>query len=401
MPAAQLAVDAVIAGSMRRAGNTMRVSVQLVSVANDAVLWAEKFDAQSGTALELEDSIAERVATALTLALARDERPPAAQRQTANPDAYEHYIRGRYLISKRTRDALLEAVACMERAIAIDPQFALAHAGLSRGVDPARVARRGLAEPAAARGHAEGARRGRKGAGARRLAVRGARNARPGTVHLRVETRRRASPSCSAPSSSIPTTRTRSTGMPWRSAGSGRFDEALAQIQRALAIDPLAVIVNANVGFLLYRAGRLDEAVAKLRHTVAMEPGFVMTRYRLGLALEALGPLRRGHRANSRPCSPSRARPAGSHRRSRAPARSWASTDEARRMLERTQRHRPHQLRARRIDRRPSTSRSANTSWPSSTWNAAWRNAPSSLMWLGMRTALGSAAYRTRDFPRC
>jgi tetratricopeptide (TPR) repeat protein len=71
--------------------------------------------------------------------------------------------------------------------------------------------------------------------------------------------------------------------------GLGRFDEGLAQIERALAIDPLAVIVNANVGYLLYRAGRIDEAVTKLRHTVAMEPGFVMTRYRLGLALEARG----------------------------------------------------------------------------------------------------------------
>jgi tetratricopeptide (TPR) repeat protein len=72
-------------------------------------------------------------------------------------------------------------------------------------------------------------------------------------------------------------------------AGVGRFDEALQQIQRALAVDPFAVIVNANVGFLLYRAGRIDEAISKLRHTVAMEPTFVMTRYRLGLALEAQG----------------------------------------------------------------------------------------------------------------
>jgi adenylate cyclase len=71
--------------------------------------------------------------------------------------------------------------------------------------------------------------------------------------------------------------------------GLGLFDESLELIGRALAIDPLAVMVNANVGFLLYRAGRVDEAIAKLRHTVEMEPGFVMTRYRLGLALEAKG----------------------------------------------------------------------------------------------------------------
>ena len=102
--------------------------------------------------------------------------------------------------------------------------------------------------------------------------------------------------------------------------GLGRFDEALAQIQRALAIDPLAVIVNANVGFLLYRAGRLEEAVAKLRHTVAMEPGFVMTRYRLGLALEALGRYDEAI-AEFEAMQPSHDRPARSHRDRAHPAR--------------------------------------------------------------------------------
>ncbi len=125
-----LEVDAVITGTIRRSGTQMRVGVQLVSVREDAVTWAERFDADSMGALELEDSIAERVATALTLALAREEKPPEPRRYTANADAYEHYIRGRYLATKRTRDAMLEAVRCFERAIAIDPVFALAYAGL-------------------------------------------------------------------------------------------------------------------------------------------------------------------------------------------------------------------------------------------------------------------------------
>ena len=122
----------MITGSIRRAGTTLRVSVQLVAVASDAVTWGEKFDAESAGALALEDSIAERVATALTLALARDERPPAARRHRADhrclrtfhprplPDRQAH---ARLAVARRWQ--------CMERAIAIDPQFALAHAGLS------------------------------------------------------------------------------------------------------------------------------------------------------------------------------------------------------------------------------------------------------------------------------
>jgi tetratricopeptide (TPR) repeat protein len=71
--------------------------------------------------------------------------------------------------------------------------------------------------------------------------------------------------------------------------GVGRFDEALAQMQRARDVDPLAVMIHANVGFTLCLAGRISEAVAHLRQTVALEPGFVMSRYRLGVACEACG----------------------------------------------------------------------------------------------------------------
>ena len=283
-----LAVDAVIAGSVRRAGTTIRVSVQLVSVSSDAVLWAEKFDAQSGTALELEDSISDRVATALTLTLARGERPPVAQRQATDPDAYEHYIRGRYLISKRTRDALVEAVARMERAIAIDPRFALAHAGLSEAWIQLGL-RAAVSQSLRPREVMPKAR----AAAEKALTLDDSLSEAHGTlgqVLFTYEWKRDAG--IAEFLRAIDLNPSNQNAQHWYAmalGGLGRFDEALAQIQRALAIDPLAVIVNANVGFLLYRAGRLDEAVAKLRHTVAMEPGFVMTRYRLGLALEALG----------------------------------------------------------------------------------------------------------------
>ena len=283
-----LAVDAVIAGSVRRAGTTIRVSVQLVSVASDAVLWAEKFDAQSGTTLELEDSISDRVATALTLTLARGERPPVAQRQAADPDAYEHYIRGRYLISKRTRDALVEAVARMERAIAIDPQFALAHAGLSEAWVQLGL-RAAVSQSLRPREVMPKARVAAEKALALDDSLSEA-HATLGQVLFTYEWKR--DDGIAEFLRAIELNPNNQNAQHWYAmalGGLGRFDEALAQIQRALAVDPLAVIVNANVGFLLYRAGRLEEAVAKLQHTVAMEPGFVMTRYRLGLALEALG----------------------------------------------------------------------------------------------------------------
>jgi DNA-binding winged helix-turn-helix (wHTH) protein/tetratricopeptide (TPR) repeat protein len=283
----ELGVDAVITGSIRRAGTTVRVSVQLVSVAIDAISWAEKFDAEGSSTLALEDSIAERVVTALTLALARDA-PPAERRHRADPDAYEHYIRARYLIAKRTRASLQEAIACLERAIAIDPRFALAHAGLSEAWIQLGL-RAAVSQSLRPRETMPKAR----AAAEKALALDEGLSEAHGTLGQVLVTYEWNRPAGIAELlRAIDLNPNNQNAQHWYAmalAGLGRFDEALVQIERALAIDPLAVIVNANVGYVLYRAGRIDEAVAKLRHTVAMEPSFVMTRYRLGLALEAQG----------------------------------------------------------------------------------------------------------------
>jgi len=283
----ELGVDAVITGTIRRVGSALRVSVQLVSVPIDAVSWADKFDAEGSSTLALEDSIAERVVTALTLALARDAPPPARSHR-ADPDAYEHYIRARYLIAKRTRSSLQEAIACLERAIAIDPHFALAHAGMSEAWIQLglRAAVSQSLRPREAMPKA-------RAAAEKALALDGELSEAHGTLGQVLVTYEWNRPAGMAELlRAIELNPNNQNAQHWYAmalGGLGRFDEALLQIERALAIDPLAVIVNANVGYLLYRAGRIDEAVVKLRHTVAMEPGFVMSRYRLGLALEAQG----------------------------------------------------------------------------------------------------------------
>jgi DNA-binding winged helix-turn-helix (wHTH) protein/tetratricopeptide (TPR) repeat protein len=284
----ELAVDTVITGSVRRAEGMVRVSVQMVTVNADSVAWAEKFDLPGADPLALEDAIAERVGGALALALARGERPPSPRRYTDNADAYEHFMRGRYLWNRRTRDSMMQAVECFERAIAIDPKYALAYAGLAntwiyaglraavsqsfrpRDVMPkARVAAEkalalddSLSEAHAALGQVLFVYEWKREEGLREL--RRAMDLNPNDQNA----------------------------THWYAlalAGLGRFDEALEQIQRAREIDPLAVIVSANIGFILYRAGRIDEAVTHLRRVVATEPGFAMSRYRLALACEACG----------------------------------------------------------------------------------------------------------------
>jgi DNA-binding winged helix-turn-helix (wHTH) protein/Tfp pilus assembly protein PilF len=282
-----LEVDAVITGTIRRAGSKVRVGVQLVAVRDDAVTWAERFDAESAGALELEDSIAERVATALTLALARGEQPPQALRQAANADAYEHYIRARYLIAKRTRESLVAAIASLDRAIAIDPAFALAHAALGEAWIQLGI-RAAVSQSMRPREVMPKAR----AAAERALALdEGLSEAHSSLGHVLFQYEWKREEGMREMRRAIELNPNNQNAQHWYAmqlGGVGRFEEALVQIERARDIDPLAVIVHANIGFLLYRAGRLDDAVAKLRHTVAMEPTFVMTRYRLGLALEEL-----------------------------------------------------------------------------------------------------------------
>jgi TolB-like protein/Flp pilus assembly protein TadD len=284
----ELAVDTVIAGTLRRVGDTVRVSVQLISVATDSVTWADKFDLQSADSLALEDAISERVAAALTLTLARGERPPAPRRFTSSTDAYEHYMRGRYLWNKRTRDALLQAIHSFERAIAIDPGYALAHAGLAIAWIHAGV-RAAISQSFRPREVMPKARAAAEKALALDDTLSEAHAALGQVLFIYEWKREEGMREMRRAMQLNPNDQNANHWYAMALAGMGRFDEALVQIQRARDIDPLALMVHANAGFILYRAGRHREAVEHLRNTVAIEPGFVMGRYRLGLACEASG----------------------------------------------------------------------------------------------------------------
>ena len=284
----ELAVDTVIAGSVRRAGDVARVTVQLVSVSDDAVTWAEKFDIPAGDPLALEDAVAERVAGALMLALARGERPPQPRRFTDNADAYEHFMRGRYLWNKRTRDSLMRSVECFERAIAIDPRYALAYAGLATSWIHAGL-RAAVSQSFRPREAMPKARAAAEKALALDDSLSDA-HAALGQVLFVYEWKREEGMRELLHAMELnPNDQNATHWYAMSLAALGRFEESLVQIQRAREIDPLSLIVRANLGFILFRAGRNHEAVEHLRQTVALEPGFAMSRYRLGLACEASG----------------------------------------------------------------------------------------------------------------
>jgi DNA-binding winged helix-turn-helix (wHTH) protein/tetratricopeptide (TPR) repeat protein len=282
----ELKVDAVVSGSVRMIGDRVRVTVQLVGVEGESSLWAGTFDEEFTHMFAVEDSISNRVAAALSPRLTGEERRSLAKQHTRDPEAKLLYLRGRYFLSRREAR---EAIACFRRAIERDQWFAPAYAGLADcyvilGIQAAvigshvaprdaypeakRAALRALelepllAEAHAALGHvtffldldSHGAEAGYR----RAIEL----NPHCATAHL------------------------------WYAmtlAALDRCDEALARIGRAQDLDPSSLIIDANVGYVLYTARRFDEAMARLRETVRMDPSFAPGRFRLGLVFEASG----------------------------------------------------------------------------------------------------------------
>ncbi|MGC9946573.1 MAG: winged helix-turn-helix domain-containing protein [Bryobacteraceae bacterium] len=127
----ELDVEALLEGKVQQAGDRIRVTVQLLRVRDRRPLWAETFDESFTNIFAIEDAISERVAQALALKLAQGEKQRLDRRYTANLEAYRNYLDGRYAEFQFTPDGLNRAIAYFDRAIGIDPSYALAYAGLA------------------------------------------------------------------------------------------------------------------------------------------------------------------------------------------------------------------------------------------------------------------------------
>ena len=126
-----LDADVVLEGHIQQDGDVVRITAQLFDVARGAPIWASTFDQQKTELFRLEDAIAERVAGALRLQIAAAEQDRLKRRYTENGAAYEAYLTGRAAALRYTPDGSREAVGAFERALALDPSYALARAGLA------------------------------------------------------------------------------------------------------------------------------------------------------------------------------------------------------------------------------------------------------------------------------
>ena len=285
--AKQLDVTNILEGSVQKVNDQVRVNVQLINALTNAHLWAEIYDRKLSDIFAVQSDIAKTVADTLQAKLTGSEKQMMATQPTTDTTAYELYHKGRSFWERRSGDNIPKAIAFYEQAIARDPNYAPAYAGLAdayvllpfytgarqRDVFPKakEAARKALGlDPNLAEAHT---------ALGKMLFFDEIDLA--GSIH---EYQR-----------AIELKPNDATAHHWFGgdplAGLGRFEEAIAEGRRAVELDPLSPIINTDLAATLYLARRFDDANAQLRKTLEIDPTFVNAHYYLGLILQQKGDL--------------------------------------------------------------------------------------------------------------
>jgi tetratricopeptide (TPR) repeat protein len=271
----------VLEGSVRTAGSRVRVSVQLVDVETEFQLWSERYDRRMEDIFALQDEISESIVGALQVKLGADARE-GLNRPTGSLEAYHLYLKGQHNWYKRDKGSLQKAADFFEQAVAVDPDYALAHAGLV--ISYCSLAFYGM-EPGMARARASAA--------AERAAL-----LAPGTAEVRAalgmyaawltfdwETAEREF------RAAIEAKPSYALAHVWYSmllATLSRHDEAVALAAHAREVDPLSPYANTAFGLAQVQAGMRNEALPALEESINIDADFLYTLWVLGGTYGAL-----------------------------------------------------------------------------------------------------------------
>ena len=278
--AKQLGVANILEGSVQRSGDAVRVTVQLIRALTDSHLWAETYDRKLIDTFGVESEVAQKIASSLKAKLTGSEQRAIAAQPTANPEAYQLYLKGRFFWNKRTGEDLKTALDYFQKAVAADPNYANAYAGeadacLLIPLFSAGTPKEYFPKAKAAAQHAieldETSAEGHAALGqllSFDLDFTGSEKEFQRAIELNPNY---------------------ATAHHWYGntllANVGRFDEAVAEGKRAVELDPLSLIINADLGSTLMWGRRFDEAIAQQRRTLALDGNFYYAHWNLGEAL--------------------------------------------------------------------------------------------------------------------
>ena len=276
----RLKVRSVLEGVVQAAGERLRISVTLTGVQDGFRIWSERYDRAMTDVFEVQDEIARTVVARLLPHLGRSGAPVVAP-GIGDLEAYRAYLQGRHFANRRTEADLRRAIGAFESALAREPGFALAAAGLADawfmlGVYGALAPDEALPRAKEAAGRAMESGRDSPEA----LAVLGSVRAVYDWDWAGAEADLRRALALSPGNPAVLHRYAVNCLLP-----RGRFDEAGAALHQALERDPLSLVTAASVGLLHYLQGDTAEAVAACRAVLELDPGFGLARYFLGLAL--------------------------------------------------------------------------------------------------------------------
>ncbi len=283
--AKQLGVAHVLEGSVQKANDQIRVNVQLINALTDTHLWAETFDRKLTDIFAVESEIAKTIADTLQAKLSGSEQHAIAARPTENTEAHQLYLKGRFFWNKRTANDLKKSIEYFEQAIAADPNYALAYAGIADAY---------VWLPGYTAGTPRDCYPKAKAAATKALQLDDTLAEAHTTLALAIwlydfdasqaikEFQRAIELN---PNYAIAHQQYGNNTL----SALGRFDDAIVEGKRAVELDPLSLVINTDMGSDYYYARRYDEAIAQLHKTLEMDPGFYIAHLVLGQVLDAKG----------------------------------------------------------------------------------------------------------------
>jgi TolB-like protein/DNA-binding winged helix-turn-helix (wHTH) protein/tetratricopeptide (TPR) repeat protein len=277
--ARELNVEAVVEGSVLRSGNQVRITAQLIQVPADRHMWAQSYEGDIRDSLALQSRVARDIAEQIRATLDRNEETALDASKTVNPEAFEAYLKGRYFLNKRTGDGLTRAIGYFRKAIEIEPAYAAAHSGLADSFALAGDWKYAVLPPQDAFPRA-------RAAATKALALDDSLSEAHASLALAYDLYgwdwQAADREYQRAIQLNPGYATAHQWYSWHLIMQGRINEAIVEIRKAESLDPLSLIIGADIADALCVGHRYDEAAQQSEKTLELDPNFAVTYYELG-----------------------------------------------------------------------------------------------------------------------
>src|SRR5947209_6257842 len=276
--ARELNVDAVVEGTVLRSGEQVRITAQLIEASTDKHLWSQSYEGELRDTLALQNRVARTIADQIRINLTPQEQAALKNVKVVNPEAYESYLKGRYFWNKRTANGLKVALAYFNQAIEEDPKYAQAYSGLADTYALLGDWEYGVLAPKEAYPRA-------KAAASKALELDDTlseAHASLASLGMFDWDWQSAGKEFRRAIELNPGYATAHQWYAWNLNLLGRQSDAIAEMRKAESLDPLSLIISADMADVLFVARLYDESIQQSRKTLEMDPNFAVARFELG-----------------------------------------------------------------------------------------------------------------------